>query len=55
MDALLKEADVLVDGPFLLAERSLELDFRGSRNQRLIDLQASRQKGGVVLYTPPEW
>ncbi len=55
VDALLKEADVLVDGPFLLAERSLELDFRGSRNQRLIDLQASRQKGGVVLYTPPEW
>ena len=55
VDALLKEADVLVDGPFLLAERSLELDFRGSRNQRLIDLQASRQKGGVVLYTPPDW
>ena len=55
VDALLKEADVLVDGPFLLAERSLELDFRGSRNQRLIDLQASRQKGGVILYTPPEW
>lgn len=55
VDALLKEADVLVDGPFLLAERSLELDFRGSRNQRLIDLKASRQKGGVVLYTPPEW
>lgn len=34
--ALLKETDVLVDGPFLLAERSLELRFCGSRNQRLI-------------------
>ena len=36
--ALLDATDVLVDGPFLLSERSLELDFRGSRNQRLIDL-----------------
>ena len=53
--SLLDETDVLVDGPFLLAERSLELDFRGSRNQRLIDLKASRARGGITLYTPPEW
>lgn len=52
---LLDEADVLVDGPFLLAERSLELDFRGSRNQRLIDLNATRSQGKLVLYVPPEW
>lgn len=32
--ALLAETDVLVDGPFILAERSLELEYRGSRNQR---------------------
>ncbi len=52
---LLSEADVLVDGPFLLAERSLELDFRGSRNQRLIDLKATRAQGKLVLYVPPVW
>ena len=52
---LLDETDVLVDGPFLLAERSLELDFCGSRNQRVIDMNKTRQAGKVVLYTPPEW
>lgn len=53
--ALLAEADVLVDGPFVLAERSLELDFCGSRNQRLIDMKKTREAGKVVLYAPPEW
>ena len=37
--ALLNEVDVLVDGPFLLAERTLTLPWRGSRNQRVIDLR----------------
>lgn len=36
--ALVKMCDVLVDGPFVLAERSLELGWRGSRNQRVIDV-----------------
>ena len=36
--ALLAAVDVLVDGPFVLAQRSLELKFCGSRNQRLIDV-----------------
>ena len=36
---LLKECDVLVDGPFILAERSLNLRFRGSKNQRIIELK----------------
>ena len=36
---LLDEVDVLVDGPFLLRERSLNLPWRGSRNQRIIDLK----------------
>lgn len=53
--ALLAVTDVLVDGPFLLSERSLELDFRGSRNQRLIDLNQTRATGAVTLYAPPEW
>ncbi|GAA5415798.1 anaerobic ribonucleoside-triphosphate reductase-activating protein [Paraliobacillus ryukyuensis] len=35
---LLGYCDVLVDGPFILAERDLSLTFRGSRNQRVIDL-----------------
>lgn len=48
--ALLKETDVLVDGPFLLAERSLELQFCGSRNQRLIDVKKSLAAGEVVLW-----
>ena len=34
---LLREADVLVDGPFVLAQRSLNLLFRGSRNQRILE------------------
>ena len=37
--ALLAEVDVLVDGPFVLAERSLDLPWRGSRNQRVIRLR----------------
>lgn len=53
--ALLDACDVLVDGPFLQAQRSLELKFRGSRNQRLIDLNATRASGGVRLWTPPAW
>ena len=37
--ALLQLADLLVDGPYLADERDLSLPFRGSRNQRLIDLK----------------
>jgi anaerobic ribonucleoside-triphosphate reductase activating protein len=47
--ALLAEVDVLVDGPFVLAERSLTLPFRGSRNQRLIDVKASLAAGETVI------
>ena len=45
--ALLGLCDVLVDGPFILSEKDLTLTFRGSRNQRIIDVQASlsAQKG----------
>lgn len=35
----LKSLDVLIDGPFILAERDLSLSFRGSRNQRLLRLK----------------
>lgn len=50
--ALLREVDVLVDGPFILEQRSLELDFCGSKNQRLIDVKQSLETGSVVLRKP---
>lgn len=52
--ALLDAADVLVDGPFLLAQRSYDTLFRGSANQRLIDLPRSRAAGRAVLWTRPD-
>lgn len=52
--ALLKETDVLVDGPFLQEEKSYELHFRGSRNQRLIDVPESLRRGEVVLWEEPD-
>ena len=45
--ALLAETDVLVDGPFVLPQRTLELRFRGSANQRLIDVKASAAAGSA--------
>ena len=51
---LLSLLDVLVDGPFLLDQRSLELMFRGSANQRLIDVPKSLETGEVVP-APPRW
>lgn len=53
--ALLHQVDVLVDGPFLLAQRSLELKYCGSRNQRLIDVKQSLAAKKVVLWQPPQW
>ncbi len=46
---LLKNTDVLVDGSFKLSERSLDIRFRGSKNQRLIDVKRSLEKGMAVL------
>jgi len=48
--ALLRECDVLVDGPYVEAERSLTLTFRGSRNQRVIDVQETLKNGEIVLH-----
>ena len=42
--------DVLVDGPFIEAKKNLSLRFRGSENQRLIDVPASLRKGETVLW-----
>ena len=48
--ALLEKIDVLVDGPFVKSQRDETLHFRGSRNQRLIDVPASLREGKVCLY-----
>lgn len=47
---LLKYVDVLVDGPFILKEKSYNVDFRGSRNQRVIDVPKSlEEKRAIVI------
>ena len=46
---LLENLDILVDGPFILSERSLELRFRGSKNQRIIDVHKSLDTGKAVV------
>ncbi|BAK99357.1 anaerobic ribonucleoside-triphosphate reductase activating protein [Oscillibacter valericigenes Sjm18-20] len=48
--AFLQEVDVLVDGPFLLEQRTLALPWRGSRNQRVIDVKKSLDIGEIVLW-----
>ena len=48
--ALLGSIDVLIDGRFELAKRDLKLQFRGSSNQRLIDVKASLGSGRVTLW-----
>ena len=52
---LLEAIDVLIDGPFLLQERSLELVFRGSRNQRILDVKKSLAEGSAVETTSKRW
>lgn len=47
---LLGITDVLVDGPYIESQRTLELPWRGSRNQRLIDVRASLKHGKAVEY-----
>ena len=46
--SLLESADVLVDGPYIAAERSLSLKWRGSRNQRVVDVPKSLACGRAV-------
>jgi len=47
---VLKNTDVLIDGPFVLAQRTLELRFRGSRNQRQIDVKKSLAQGKAIEF-----
>lgn len=49
--SILRNVDVLVDGKFVLEQRDLDLRFRGSRNQRIIDVQKSLCENKVVLWS----
>ena len=47
---LLQECDILVDGPFIDEQKDLSLKWRGSTNQRVIDIKESLASGKVVEY-----
>ena len=49
-DEFLSNIDILVDGEFHLDEKDITLNFRGSRNQRIIDMRATRATGETVLH-----
>jgi len=49
IDALLNQTDILIDGPFLEAQKDLTLVFRGSRNQRVLNLNKTRSSGSLVF------
>ena len=46
---LIGVSDYLIDGPFILSQRNLTLKFRGSENQRIIDVKRSLETGDVVI------
>ncbi|MDY6357001.1 MAG: anaerobic ribonucleoside-triphosphate reductase activating protein [Catonella sp.] len=46
--SILDNIDVLVDGPFIEEQKNISLRFRGSKNQRIIDVRASRKSGSLV-------
>ena len=52
---LFKQLDVLIDGPFMQDKKSLDLKFKGSSNQRTIDVQKSLLENSVQLCTSPRW
>lgn len=49
-DEMLSYLDVLVDGPFMIGKKNISLAFRGSENQRVIDMKKTRETGQVTLY-----
>ena len=51
---LLREVDVLVDGPFEIRNRTLDIPFIGSWNQRIIDVKKSLEHGCAIKYNLKE-
>ena len=51
---LLHELDVLVDGPFLLEQKDIRLRFRGSANQRILDVPRSLAAGEALWWDSPQ-
>lgn len=49
-DEMLSYIDVLVDGPFVINQKDISLYFRGSTNQRVIDMPKTLKSGNVVIY-----
>ena len=49
-DEMLSYIDVLVDGPFVIDQKDISLYFRGSTNQRAIDMPKTLKSGNVVIY-----
>ena len=47
---LMELCDVLVDGKFILSKKNLRLKFRGSSNQRIIDIKRTLKENKVILY-----
>ena len=54
-DQILDNIDVLVDGPFMEKKLNLKLKFRGSENQRIIDMRETRKQGSIVLHPLNEY
>jgi len=50
VDALLSASDILIDGKYVHELRDIKLKFRGSSNQRLIDVAKTRKDGRIVLW-----
>lgn len=47
---LLKICDILVDGKFIISQKELNLEFKGSLNQRIIDIKSSLKSKNIVLW-----
>ena len=47
--------DILIDGPFIQKEKSLEIAFRGSKNQRILDIPKSLAAGEAIWTEAERW